>query len=107
MKKKSTKKHIPLNLKISYSETNDLDNLKDNLDFKKIVYNETANVLLYLSENKRSKIDLFNLMVDDKGLVVSIEKKDYKTILDSTIQFYGEQEDYDKCIELTKLKDKL
>lgn len=107
MKRKSNKKHMPLNIRVAYSELDDIDNLKDSLDFKKLIYDETANVLTYLSKNKHSKIDLFNLIMENKGIVISVEKKDYQTVLDSTIKFYGDQEDYDKCIELTKLKEKL
>ena len=105
MKKKSSKKYTPLNIRLEYGDSSDLDGLKENLEFKKLIYSETAAALTYLSQNKRSKIDLFNLT--NIGITVSVEKNDYQQILDSTLKFYGDLEDYDKCIELSKLKDKL
>jgi hypothetical protein len=38
---------------------------------------------------------------------VVVKKSQYKTILDKIIEHFESKEDYDKCSELVKLKEKI
>lgn len=91
--------------KIKFKGGDDFEKLNESLEFKNVVYKEVALALSYAIKNKRAKMDLFNL--EDFGLTISVKKTKYKSVLDKTIAFYTQQENFEKCTELTKLKEKL
>lgn len=91
--------------KILFKGGDDFDKLKESLEFKNIVYGEVSEALKYAIKNKKTKMDLFNL--EDFGLTISVKKLKFKSVLDKTIKFYEGQNNFEKCAELTKLKEQL
>jgi hypothetical protein len=45
--------------------------------------------------------------VGDFNYKVIVKKDEYKTLIDKILSHYEKKEDYDMCIELVKLKEKI
>jgi hypothetical protein len=104
-RKKKLAEYAPLNLVLEFNETNDLNALYNSADFKKVIYDEMHKIFEFISKNKPEKMDIFKL--NNLGITVTLPKLEYKKALEKTIQYYTEQEDYIKCSELDKLKNKI
>lgn len=104
-RKKKPAEYAPLNLVIEFNESSDLNSLSSNADFKKVIYEEMGKIFEFISKNKPEKMDVFKL--NNLGITITLTKSEYKKALEKTIQYYTEQEDYIKCSELDKLKNKI
>ncbi|MEK6881848.1 MAG: hypothetical protein AABY22_19680 [Nanoarchaeota archaeon] len=103
--KEKKPKHIPLDITLQFTKEEQLENLKNDKDFKKLIFDEVEKTLVFLSENKSKKTNFF--IISNLGISISVVKKNYKKLVDSLIVYHTEKENYAKCSELTKLKEKL
>lgn len=99
-----TKKGI-INLQISYENEEDLKAISKNEDFTSFALQKSLDVILQAIEDKKDKVELFNII--NLSLIVEIDSTQYPAILKKTQEYYSQIEDFDKCIEIQDVINKL
>ena len=99
-----TKKGI-INLQISYENEEDLKAISKNEDFTSFALQKSLDVILQAIEDKKDKVELFNIV--NLSLIVEIDSTQYPAILKKTQEYYSQIEDFDKCIEIQDVINKL
>ncbi len=102
---KQVKSHRPIKLDIDYSSREDLQEFASNTEFNQFILENTFEPLKYAINKNKTQCILFEVGGGDYKVVV--KKPQYKTILDKIIEHFENKEDYDKCSELVKLKEKI
>jgi hypothetical protein len=99
-----TKKGI-INLQISYKNEEDLKAISKNEDFTTFALQKSLDVILQSIEDKKDKIELFNIV--NLSLIVEIDSTQYTPVLKKIQERYSQLEDFDKCIEIQDVINKL
>ena len=99
-----TKKGI-INLQISYENKEDLKAISKNEDFTGFALQKSLDVILQSLEDKKDKIELFNIV--NLSLIVEIDSTQYIPVLKKIQEHYSQLEDFDKCIEIQDVINKL
>jgi len=102
---KQVKSHRPIKLDISYSSREELQEFASNTEFNQFILENTLESLKYAINKNKTQCALFE--VGDNDYKVVVKKPEYKTILDKVIKYFEDKEDYIKCDELVKLKEKI
>jgi len=105
MEDKTITTHTPLTIILKFDEPEEIKNLYESEEFKTLIYVETEKALDFIVKNKPEKIDLFKL--SNIGLMVSIPKEGYGDLFDKVTEYYSGKDNFEKCIELNKLKELL
>jgi len=105
MANKEKQVYIPLDMALHFNNLDELDQLNTDQKFRELVYEEVIKAMEFVSVNKDIKIDLFN--ISNLDIMISLSKKNYIKVIDNMIKYYTKKENYTKCGELTKLKQKL
>jgi hypothetical protein len=101
---KDTQKKIT-NIEIVYGDKEDLIELASKEQFVKFILEDSlASITRAINENLE-KVELFNIL--NMSLIVELDKSKYKSVLQRIINYYVQDEDYDKCIEIQSLINKL
>jgi len=101
---KDTQKKIT-NIEIVYGDKEDLVKLASKEQFVKFVLEDSlASITRAINENLE-KVELFNIL--NMSLIVELDKSKYKSVLQRIINYYVQDEDYDKCAEIQSLINKL
>lgn len=74
-------------------------------EVKKAVLEETVFAIKHGIEKNKSSISLFE--VADSSYYIELSKDKWKPTLENLIEYYVEQEEYDKCVEVRDLISKL
>jgi hypothetical protein len=97
--KPKERKPVPITLKIdTYA---DLQALTESATFKTFIFDKTLTAIKSAIRNKKNDITLFNIV--NFNYLLSIDKADFKKVLESMIEFYVAQEEYEKCKEINKI----
>lgn len=100
-----TKKREILSVEILYDDKEDLDILTESEDFHKLLFDE---VITGIEEALNSNsVTAKIIYIPNLECSVTIYKRNFKAAIEGVIKFYEKQEDYDKCAELVKLKQKV
>jgi len=99
-----TKKGI-INLQIAYENEEDLKAISKNEDFTSFALQKSLDVILQAIEDKKDKVELFNIV--NLSLIVEIDSTQYPAILKKIQEYYSQIEDFDKCIEIQDVINKL
>ncbi len=99
------KKFIPLDITLKFEHPDDLDVVFKDEELLGKIYDGVTMAIENIGIKKSPKITIITL--SNMDLAINLQKKNYKKVLDKAIEFYTKKEDYNKCIELTKLKGKL
>ena len=99
-----TKKGI-INLQISYNNKEDLETISNNEDFISFALQQSLDVILQAIEDKKDKVELFNIV--NLSLIVEIDSTQYTPVLKKIQEHYSQLEDFDKCIEIQDVINKL
>ena len=102
---KENKKREVLSVEILYDDKEDLDILTESEDFHKLLFDEVVTGIeeaLAASTSTAKVIYIPNLECS-----VTIYRRNFKAAIEGVIKFYEKQEDYKKCAELVKLKNKV
>ena len=91
-----------LTLEILYGHKEELDELLGSQDFHKLLIDESVKVIEESVKKKQKEVKLF--LISNLDCFVILEKSNFPKILNKAIEFYEGEEDYDKCVELVKLK---
>jgi hypothetical protein len=99
-----TKKGI-INLQISYENEEDLKTIAKNEDFTTFALQQSLDIILQAIEEKKDKVELFNIV--NLSLIVEIDSTQYPAILKKIQNHYSQSDDFDKCIEIQDIINKL
>lgn len=99
-----TKKGI-INLQIAYESEEDLKAISKNEDFTSFALQQSLDIILQAIEEKKDKVELFNIV--NLSLIVEIDSTQYPAILKKIQNHYSQSDDFDKCIEIQDVINKL
>ena len=101
---KDTQKKIT-NIEIVYGDKEDLVKLASKEQFVKFVLEDSLVSITRAINENLEKVELFNIL--NMSLIVELDKSKYKSVLQRIINYYVQDEDYDKCAEIQSLINKL
>jgi len=101
---KDTQKKIT-NIEIVYGDKEDLVELASKEQFIQFILEDSLASITRAIEENLEKVELFNIL--NMSLIVELDKSKYKTVLQRIIDYYIQDEDYDKCAEIQSLINKL
>lgn len=93
------------NIELVYEDREDLVRLASKEEFISFILEDSLKTITKAIEQNLEKVELFNIF--NLSLIVELDKSKYKPVLERIIQRYVEIEDYDKCIEIQALINKL
>lgn len=79
--------------------------LIQNITFQESVYYETYNSIKSAIANKKQEAHLFE--INTSGTLVILEKDKWIPALESVIQYYADRDNFEMCIEIKELLQKL
>ena len=94
-----------LNVEIVYDHADDLEQLQNSEQFNNLILQDAFEVVEKAASTKKKTIPIVN--IPNLGLQVSVERQNFKPILQKALQYYIQQEQYEKCEQVTKLIDTL
>ena len=94
-----------LSVEILYDDKEDLEVLTESEDFHKLLFDE---VVFGIEEALTSNSSTAKIIyIPNLECSVTIYRRNFKAALEGVIKFYEQQEDYTKCAELVKLKNRV
>ncbi len=99
------KRRIVPTLQYNIRTHSDYKNITDNPVTKKYVYNVLLEAIRHALDKNKSEVELFK--IHNSNICLSIHKKDWKHTLNKAIEFYSDQENYEKCQEYKTLMNNL
>jgi hypothetical protein len=94
-----------LSIQIEYDYAEELEELIKSEDFTQLILDEAISTIEYALDKERKSARVCYIPNLESSVV--IEKRNFPKILGTAIKFYEEQEDYTKCAELVKIKNKV
>jgi len=94
-----------LSIQIEYDYAEELEELVGSEDFTQLILDEAISTIEYALDKERKSARVCYIPNLESSVV--IEKRNFPKILSTAINFYEGQEDYTKCAELVKLKNKV
>ncbi len=101
---KTNKREIT-NIELVYGSKEDLIGLASKEQFVEFILEDSLSTISKAINENLENVELFNIL--NLSLIVELDKSNYKNVLGRIIQHYVEVEDYDKCIEIQSLINKL
>jgi len=101
---KTNKREIT-NIELVYGSKEDLIGLASKEQFVEFILEDSLSTITKAINENLENVELFNIL--NLSLIVELDKSNYKNVLGRIIQHYVEVEDYDKCIEIQSLINKL
>ena len=92
-------------IEITYNTKKDLDELASSDQFKSFILKRTLEEIEFALENNLEKIEIFNIF--NLSLIIELERKNFKSVLDKVMDSYVKDEDFEKCNQIKKLIDKI
>lgn len=106
MEKDTKKKGSDItNLELVYQDKDDLLKLSKSEDFVEFILLDSLDTIKKAVDENLEKVELFNIL--NLSLIVELEKSNYKSVLERILQYFVEIEDYDVCIEVQQIVNKL
>jgi hypothetical protein len=102
---KTIKQYTPPNIELVIYEQEQVKLLNESIEFKMFILEQVLNAIKDAIKNKLDEIKVLNVINFNYSL--NIEKSQFKVILNNTLKFYEEQEEYLKCKEISKLIKKI
>ena len=94
-----------LSIEILYDYKEELDELVGNDDFSRLMFQEAIATIENALNKKRKTARVFYIPNIDCS--VMLEYKNFIKVLNTAIQFYEQQEEYDECAKLVRLKERV
>jgi len=98
------KRQIPV-FRVNVQPGASYDQLHEIPEVKEVVIEEVIFAIKDAIKRKKSKIELFEVANSDYYL--ELDKDKFKTSLETAIEYFVEKEEYDRCIEVRDLINKL
>ena len=102
---KSKKERDILSIEILYDYKEELDELIGSEDFNRLLLEESITTIENALNKKRKSARVFYIPNIDCSVV--LEYKNFSKVLNTAIQFYEQQEEYDECAKLVRLKEQV
>lgn len=103
MKKK--KERDILSIEIQYDYKEELDELVESNDFIRLMFEEAiATINNALDKNRKTARVCY---IPNLDCSVVLEERNFVKVIENAIKFYEQQEEYDECVELVSLKNKI
>lgn len=100
-----TKKSLPRNIDLFFISENELDQLLHNDEFKELLIKESYKAISKSIRRKTNKATI--VTINNLGISINVDKKDFKSILEKVIKHFEIVEDYNECTKISKLIKKL
>ena len=81
------------------------NDLIESPQFQESVFIETYNSIKTAINNKKTEAHIFE--INTSGTLIIIEKNNWKNALQAVIDYYATKDDFEKCIEIKELQNKL
>ena len=81
------------------------EELIESPQFQESVFFETYNSIKNAIKDKKLEAHIFE--INASGTLITIEKKDWNNALQATIDYYAGRDNFEKCIEIKELQNKL
>jgi hypothetical protein len=94
-----------IKIQIEYNDKEDLKKIEENDDFRSFIYQKSLDIITQAIEDKKDKVELFNVI--NLSLIVEINSSEYESVLKKIQEHYIQSEDYDKCIEIQDIINKI
>ena len=94
-----------LSIQIEYDYAEELEELVGSEDFTQLILDEAISTIEYALDKERKSARVCYIPNLESSVV--IEKRNFSKILGNAVKFYEGQENYTKCAELVKLKNKV
>ena len=94
-----------LSIEILYDYKEELDELIGNDDFSRLMFQEAIATIENALNKKRKTARVFYIPNIDCSVI--LECKNFIKVLNTAIQFYEQQEEYDECAKLVRLKERV
>jgi len=98
---RAVKQHIPLNIELIIYEQEQINSLKESVEFKTFIFKHVLISIKDAIKNKLNEAKILNVVNFNYTLIIN--KTQFKDILNTILKFYEEQEEYLECKEITKL----
>jgi hypothetical protein len=98
------KRQIPV-FKVNVQSGASYDQLHEIPEVKEVVIEEVIVAIKDAVKRKKSNIELFE--VANSGYYLQLNKDKFKSSLEKAIEYFVEKEEYDRCIEVRDLINKL
>ncbi len=102
---KGKKERDVLSIEILYDYKEELDELVGSSDFNRLMFEEAVATIENALNKKRKTARMFYIPNLDCSVI--LEQRNFIKVLNTAIQFYEQQEEYDECAKLVKLKEKV
>ena len=102
---KSKKERDVLSIEILYDYKEELNELVGSEDFNRLLLEESIVTIENALKKKRKSARIFYIPNLDCSVV--LERRNFSKVLSTAIQFYEQQEEYDECAKLVRLKEKV
>ena len=102
---KNKKEREILSIEILYDDKEELNELLDSDDFSRLMFQEAIATIENALTKKREVARMFYIPNIDCS--VMLEQRNFKLVLDNAIKFYEQQEEYDECAKLVRLKEQV
>ena len=94
-----------LSIEILYDYKEELDELVGNDDFSRLMFQQAVATIENALNKKRKTARVFYIPNIDCSVI--LEYKNFIKVLNTAIQFYEQQEEYDECAKLVRLKERV
>lgn len=94
-----------LSLEILYDHKEELNELVESKDFHQLLLDEAVKVIEESLTKEITEVKLYSITNLDCFLI--LQRSDFSKVISKAIKLYEAEEDYDKCAELVKLKEKV
>lgn len=81
------------------------DELLESPQFQESVFVETYNSIKSAISNKKTEAHICE--INTSGTLITIEKSNWNNALQAVIDYYADKDDFEKCIEIKELQNKL
>lgn len=103
-KRKGMRRKIPI-FRVVLREGASYDQVKSHPQIQNIVIEELVMAVKEGIKKKKKSVSLFEIY--NSGMLVELERPKWKQSLENALEFFIEKEDYDKCIEIRDLINKI
>jgi 23S rRNA C2498 (ribose-2'-O)-methylase RlmM len=98
---RAVKQHVPLNIELVIYEQEQINSLKESVEFKTFIFKHVLISIKDAIKNKLNEAKILNVVNFNYTLIIN--KTQFKDILNTILKLYEEQEEYLECKEITKL----
>jgi hypothetical protein len=94
-----------LNVEIVYEDAEDLQQLENSPQFNNLILKDAFDVVERAAKTKKKSVPV--IAIPNLGLEVFIERHNFKPILQKALDYYTNEEQYERCADLAQLISRL